>query len=201
LLETPFGAPSPSLSRPVRAHRSNLHAAGAPPSSPRRVLAPPSLLRDSSASPQGEKPARTLIWLSPLCCSRDCSRDWSPEQSRAAVSPPRCGLRSLVPLRQREGHGRVRQTALNAPKLNPKPLEPRRGQPPRLRRAFAVGPSGATAPMSAAGRFISGVRPRSNGSNLTRADLIPALRSRSDRPSFFPSPRARPHDLIWATDI
>jgi hypothetical protein len=42
-----------------------------------------------------------LIWLSPLYCSRDCS----PEQSRVAVSPPRCGLRSLVPLRHREGHG------------------------------------------------------------------------------------------------
>jgi hypothetical protein len=63
-------------------------------------------------------PLVPLIWLSPLCCSRDCS----PEQSRAAVSPPRRGLRSLVPLRQREGHGRVRQTALNVPELNPKPL-------------------------------------------------------------------------------
>jgi hypothetical protein len=69
-----------------------------------------------------------LIWSFLLYCSRDCS----PELSRAAVSPPRRGLRPLVPLRQREGHGRVCQTALIMPGLAPKPLEPRRGQPPRL---------------------------------------------------------------------
>jgi hypothetical protein len=42
-----------------------------------------------------------LIWLSPLCSSRDCS----PEQSSVAVSPPRRGLHSLVPPRRCEGHG------------------------------------------------------------------------------------------------
>jgi hypothetical protein len=46
-------------------------------------------------------PPALLIWPSPLCCSRDCS----PEQSSATVSPPCHGLRSLVPLRQLEGHG------------------------------------------------------------------------------------------------
>jgi hypothetical protein len=70
-----------------------------------------------------------LIWSFQLCCSRDCS----PEQPRTAVSPPRRGPRSLVPLRQREGHGRTHQIALNAPELAPEPLEPCRGQPPRLR--------------------------------------------------------------------
>jgi hypothetical protein len=46
-------------------------------------------------------PPVPLIWSSLLCCPHDCS----PELSRAAVSPPRHGLRLLVPLRQREGHG------------------------------------------------------------------------------------------------
>jgi hypothetical protein len=93
-------------------------------------------------------PPVPLIWSSPLYCSRDCS----PEQSSAAVSPPCHGLRSLVPLRRREGHGRVRQTALIAPRLVPKPREPRHGQPPRLRRTLATGPSGAITPKSAPGR-------------------------------------------------
>jgi hypothetical protein len=73
------------------------------------------------------------------------SRDCSPELIHTAVSPPHRGLRPLVPLRQRDAHDRVCQTALNAPELFPKPLEPRRGQSPRLRRALAAGPSGATA--------------------------------------------------------
>jgi hypothetical protein len=89
-----------------------------------------------------------LIWLSSLYSSRDCS----PEQSSAAVSPLRRGLRPLVPLRQRVGHGRVRQTSLIAPRLVPEPLVPRRGRSARLRRTLAAGPSGATAPKSAPGR-------------------------------------------------
>jgi hypothetical protein len=86
-------------------------------------------------------PPAPLIWSLLLCCSRDCS----PELSRAAVSPPRRVQRPLVLPRRREGHDRVRQTALNAPELAPKPLEPRCGQPPRLRRAL-------TAPMFASDR-------------------------------------------------
>jgi hypothetical protein len=74
-----------------------------------------------------------LPWLAHNC---------SPELPRAAVSPSRRGQHPLVPPRWRDGHGRVRQIALNAPKLNPKPLEPCRGQPPRLRRALAAGPCG-----------------------------------------------------------
>jgi hypothetical protein len=83
-----------------------------------------------------------LIWLSSLCSSRDCS----PEQSSAAVSPLRCGLRPLVLLRQRVGHGRVRQTSLIVPRLVPEPLAPRRSRSARLRRTLAAGPSDATVP-------------------------------------------------------
>jgi hypothetical protein len=86
-----------------------------------------------------------LIWSSPLYSSRDCS----PEQSSAAVSPLRRGLRPLVPLRQRVGHGRVRQTSLIAPRLVPEPLVPQRGRSSRLWRTLAAGPSGATAPKPA----------------------------------------------------
>ena len=70
-----------------------------------------------------------LIWLSSLYSSRDCS----PEQSSATVSLLRRGLRRLVPLCQREGHGRVCQTALITPRLVPEPLVPRRGRSARLR--------------------------------------------------------------------
>jgi hypothetical protein len=86
-----------------------------------------------------------LIWSLLPCLARDCS----PELLRAAVSPPRRVQRPLVLPHRHEGHGRVRQTALNAPELVPKPLEPRHGQSPRLRRALATGLSGTTAPKSA----------------------------------------------------
>jgi hypothetical protein len=76
-------------------------------------------------------------------------RDCSPELIGAAVSPPRRVQRPLVLLRQRDAHGRVRQTALHAPELFLKPLEPRRGQSPCLQRALAAGTSGATAFRSA----------------------------------------------------
>jgi hypothetical protein len=74
------------------------------------------------------------------------SRDCSPEQPSAAVSPPHRGLRLLVPLRRYEGHGRVRQTVLIAPRLVPEYLVPRRGRSAHLRRTLAAGPSSATAP-------------------------------------------------------
>jgi hypothetical protein len=82
-----------------------------------------------------------LIWSSPLYSSRDCST----EHSSAIVSPLCRGLRPLVPLRQRDGHGRVRQIALIAPRPVPKSQEPRRGRPARLQQTLAVGPSGTTA--------------------------------------------------------
>jgi hypothetical protein len=109
---------------------------------PRRAFVPPSLLRDANASARGEQPAVPLIWLSSLYSSRDCSS----EQSSAAVSALRRGLRPLVPLRRRVGHGRVRQTSLIASRLVPEPLVPCRGRSARLRQTLAVGPSGATAP-------------------------------------------------------
>jgi hypothetical protein len=86
-----------------------------------------------------------LILSSSLYSSRDCS----PEQSSAAVSLPRRGMRSLVPLRRCEGHGRVHQTALIAPRLVLESLVPRRGWPARLRRTLAARPSGAIAPKPA----------------------------------------------------
>jgi hypothetical protein len=50
--------------------------------------------------------------------------------------------------RRRDAHGCVRRVTLNAPDPLPKPLEPRRGRPPRLRRDLAARPSGTTALMS-----------------------------------------------------
>jgi hypothetical protein len=82
-----------------------------------------------------------LIWPLLPFCPRDCL----PELIRVAFSPPRRVRHPLVLPRQHDAHGRVRQTALNAPELFSKPLEPHRGQPPRLRRALATGPSGTTA--------------------------------------------------------
>jgi hypothetical protein len=48
------------LLRLARAHRSSPCAVRAPPTLPRWALAPPSLLRDASASARGEQPARAL---------------------------------------------------------------------------------------------------------------------------------------------
>jgi hypothetical protein len=138
----------PSLVCPACAHRSDSCAAGAPPSSPRRVPAPPPLPRDSNASLEvSNLPAPLIRPLLPWL-ARDCS----PELPRASVSLPRCVQRPLVLPCQRDAHGRVCQTALNAPELVPNPLEPRRGQPPRLRRDLAAGPSDATTPVSAPSR-------------------------------------------------
>jgi hypothetical protein len=105
----------------------------------RRRFATPALLLEVSNLPV------PLIWLSPLYSSSDCS----PEQSSAAVSPLCRGLRHRVPLRQRVGHGRVRQTSLIAPRLVPEPLVPHRGRFAHLWRTLAAGPSGATAPKPA----------------------------------------------------
>jgi hypothetical protein len=81
-----FAQPEPRRRRPV----ASLHL--------RRCFATPVFPLKVSDPPV------PLIWSFLLCCSRDCS----PELSCAAVSPPRHGLCPLVPLRQREGHGRVR---------------------------------------------------------------------------------------------
>jgi hypothetical protein len=80
------------------------------------------------------------------------ARDCSPELPCVVVAPPHRVQHPLVLPRRRDAHGRVRQNALNVPELVPKPLEPYRGQPPRLRRALVAGPSGATVPVSAPSR-------------------------------------------------
>jgi hypothetical protein len=61
-----------------------------------------------------------------------CSRNSLPELIRTAVSPAHRVPRSLVLLRWRGAHGRVRQIALSALELFPEPLEPHRGHPPCL---------------------------------------------------------------------
>jgi hypothetical protein len=140
--------PSLSLLCLVRAHRSISCAVGVCHRRPveplrlRRCFATPALLLEVSNLPV------PLIWSSPLYSSRDCSL----EQSSAVVSPLLRGPRPLVPLRQREGHGRVRQITRIAPRPIPKPREPHRDRPARLRRTLATGPSGATA-------FRSGPQP------------------------------------------
>jgi hypothetical protein len=105
----------------------------------RRCFVTPALLLEVSNLPV------PLIWSSSLYSSHDCSL----EQPSTAVSPPHHGLRSLVPPRRCEGHGRVRQTALIAPRLVPESLVPHRGWYARLRRTLTAGPSGATAPKPA----------------------------------------------------
>jgi hypothetical protein len=105
------------------------------PSHPRRPPSPPEFALEVSNLPT------PLIRLLLPFCPRDCS----PELICAAVSPPRRVQRPLVLLCQRDAHGRVHRTALNAPELFLKPLERRLGQFPRLQRALASGPSGATA--------------------------------------------------------
>jgi hypothetical protein len=176
--------PFPSLVSLVRAHRSTSCAAGA---HRRRPEGPPHPHRPSSALEfaleVSNLPVPLIQPLLPFC-----PRNSSPELIRAAISPPRHVPRSLVLLRRRGAHGRVRQIALSALELFPKPLEPRRGNPPHLRRDRAVPPH----PRPATSSWISGVCPRSGGLELIRADLISALRSRSDCSPLSPSPAPMP---------
>jgi hypothetical protein len=137
--------PLPSLVQPTRAHRSDSRTAGAPP--PSSVAS----LRHHRCPVVPSLPLEVRNLPVPLisCVLRCCSRDCSPEQSSTVASPPLSAQRPLVLPRWCEGHGRVRQTPLIAPRLVPEPLVPCRGRSPRLRRAPAVGSSGATAPKSA----------------------------------------------------
>jgi hypothetical protein len=129
-------APSPCSPERFLVQPESAAVAPVEPLCLRRCFATPTLLLEVSNLPV------PLIWLSSLYSSRDCSS----EQSSAAVSALRRGLRPLVPLRRRVGHGRVRQTSLIASRLVPEPLVPCRGRSARLRQTLAVGPSGATAP-------------------------------------------------------
>jgi hypothetical protein len=180
--------PFPSLVCPVCAHRSVSCAAGArrrrpeAPPQPRRSLSAPVFALEVSNLPM------PLFRQVPP----QCPHNSSSELIRAAVSPPRRVLRPPKLPRQRGTHGRVRHVALNALELFPKPLEPSRGRPPRLQRDLTVRPSGATAPASDQQPLDLGRRPRSVGLDLTRADLISALRSRSDCSPLSPSPTPLP---------
>jgi hypothetical protein len=137
--------PSPSLLRPVHAHRSSSCAVGAPPPStrgstaPRRFPSVPEFALEVSNLPM------PLIRQVPHQSPRNCS----PE----LAAPPRNlflrGLRSLAPPCRFCAHGCVRRDMLNVSGPFPKPQEPRRGRSARLRRTPTTGPSGATAPKSA----------------------------------------------------
>jgi hypothetical protein len=71
----------------------------------------------------------------PLFCqvSRSRPSNCSPELAVPPWNLSHCGLRSLAPPCRSCTHGRVRRVALNVSDPFPKPLEPRRGCPPRLR--------------------------------------------------------------------
>jgi hypothetical protein len=124
-----------------------------------------------------------------------CLRNSLLELIRIAVSPPRHVPRSLVPLRRRGTHGQVRHVALNMPDPLPKPLEPRRGRPPRLQRDFAMGSSGATTPMSGY-RLLDLGRPSEiwqSRFNQSRPNLSPPIQIRPfSSLSLTRSPAARP---------
>jgi hypothetical protein len=134
------------------AHRSSFCVAGAPPPSTRGSTAPSpsSLLHPRSLS---------LFALEMSTLPMPLFRQVSPQRPRNCslelVVPLRNlshrGLRSLAPPCRFCAHSRVRRVALNVSDPFPKPLEPRRGQPPRLRRTLAAGPSGAITSKSAPG--------------------------------------------------
>jgi hypothetical protein len=85
----------------------------------------------------------------------------------------------LLP-RRRDAHDCVRHVALSALELFPKPLDPCRGQSPRLRRDFAAGSSGATTPASGHQPLDLG-RPSEIGRfrlNQSRSNLSPSIQIR-----------------------
>ena len=176
--------PFPSLVYPVRAHRSVSCAARAPQPSTRGSIAPPPFSKRPGVRTQGDHPSHAFISPSITQSPRNCS----PE----LVAPPRDfshhGLRSLAPSCRFCAHGRFCRVALNVSDPFPKPLEPRCGRPlvssEPSPRDQAVPPRSCPAP----GRWITGVRPRSNGLGLISADLISALQSKSDRLLSSPHP-------------
>jgi hypothetical protein len=135
--------------------------------------APPLFSKRPGVRTRGEKASHAFI--SPSIAQ--CPRNSSPELIRAAVIPPRRVLHPLVPLCRFCAHGRVHQITLSALEIFPKPLESRCGQSPRIRRDFAAGSSGATAP-------VSGHQPLDLGSpseigqfrlNQSRSNLNPPI--------------------------
>jgi hypothetical protein len=170
----------------------------AQPEPRRRGPEAPSHPRRSPSVPEFALKVSTL----PMPLFRQVSRSRSHPRhcSSELVAPLRDfshrGLRSLAPPCRFCAHGRVRRVALNVFEPFPKPLEPRRGCPlvsgePSPRDRVAPSRSGP-----APGCWILGVRPRSGGLDFSRTDLIPALRSRSDRPSLSPSPVPLPQPAL-----
>jgi hypothetical protein len=103
-------------------------------------IAPPPIPKRPEVRTRGEEPSHAFISpsiapvLVQLLTGVSC----------AAAGPFHRGLRPLVPPCRFCAHGRVCQIDLSALELFPKPLEARRGQSPRLRRALAARTSGAT---------------------------------------------------------
>jgi hypothetical protein len=177
----PLGLPFPSLFCPVRTHRSTsctVEACHRRPETSLPTCRPPGTPEFALVVSNLPMPLIRLLLFLCLCNS-------SPELIRTAVSPPRRVPRSLVPLRRRGTHGRVCHVALNTPDPLPRPLEPRHGRPPRLRRDFAVGSGGATAPVFGY-RLLDLGRPSEiwqSRFNQSRPNLSPPIQIRP-----FPSP-------------
>jgi hypothetical protein len=131
----------PGLRSPERFLRNRSPTAVDP-----RLHHPPLFSKRPKVHTRGEHPSHAFI--SPSIAPK-------PAQLLTGVSCAATGLfppRSVFSGKDRTvvfcTHSRVRRVTLNKPDPFPKPLEPRRGRPPRLRRALAVGPNGATALMS-----------------------------------------------------
>jgi hypothetical protein len=133
----------------------------------------------------------------PLFCqvSHQSPRNCSPELVVLPRDFSHRGLCSLAPPCRFCTHGRVRRVALNVPDPFPKPLEPRRGCPLVSGEPSPWDRAAPPRSCPASGHWILGVRPRSNDLGLIIADLISALRSRSDRSSHSPSPAPLPLGL------
>jgi hypothetical protein len=104
------------------------------PSQPRRSPSVPEFALEVNTLPMPL--FRQVSPQSPHNCSLELvapSRDFSHHD-----------MRSLAPPCRFCAHGRVRRVALNVPDPFLKPIEPHRGRPHCLRRALAVGLSGAT---------------------------------------------------------
>jgi hypothetical protein len=121
---------------------------------------------------------------------------------RLGTFPPQSA--SFGALRRFCAHGRVRQIALSTLEFFPEPLEPRSSQSPRLQRALAARPSGATAPSSGRqsldlehppkiGRFrLNQSRPNlSSPIQIRLLSSLPLTRA----PAAWPSWSARPGSL------
>jgi hypothetical protein len=100
----------------------------------------PIVPKRSVARTRGEKPTHTIIAPSTTPVPVKLFTGVDPRRHR----PLRRVLHPLLPRCQFCAHGWVHQIALSALEQFPKPLEPRRGHPPRQRRDLATESSGTT---------------------------------------------------------